>query len=297
MEVLVGLIMPFLVVLSSAIFSVFLEYITEGNLDARNLIPRFFPVVKLEGSSNDRYWIILDQFYFKLKYETKRCGYCSRTPATWILTIIVSLSLFTAVSYFMTTNIIQQVTLHSCPDSSMELDCFNGDFEYIDCNATEINNTTFDRIYCFKFLRFGRDTDIIGEIANSFAFYLAILAFFTVAVHIASVLNTLQPTKLWGIGFVVIFFLIVFIGSILLAFLTVEITQIVQVFMIAFIILLIGLLLFSQWDQLVDIPPGPDNHSTTNGQNEPTMTTEQPQPDDHNEQTPLTMSTEEPEST
>ena len=252
-EVLVGIIMPILVVIMSAIFSIFLEYITKGYINPRVIIPKFLPVVKLvESSEGTQYWTILDHFYFELKYKKEgRCsGYCSHTPATWILTIILSLAFLLAASYFMNQNITQQVTLRSCPDSSTKLDCFDGThFKYIDCNAS---NVTFDVIHCFKFLRLGKDNDIIGAVASSFAFYLVLLAFFSALVHIAEILNAFQPSKRWGCGFVVFAILMIFIMIvavivlIVLEFSTLEIiVQIVHVIIIAAFIFLTGLLLIN----------------------------------------------------
>ena len=252
-EVLVGIVMPVLVVIMSAIFSIFLEYITKGYINPRVIILKFLPVVKLvEDSEGTQYWTILDHFYFELKYKKEgRCsGYCSRTPATWILTLILSLAFLLAASYFMNQNITQQVTLRSCPDSSMELDCFDGmHFKYIDCNAS---NATFDVIHCFKFLRFGKDNDIIGAVASSFAFYLVLLAFFSALAHIAKVLNAFQPSKRWGCGFVVFGIMIVsimIVAVIVLNFLEFSvlqiIIQIVHVIVIAVFISLTGLLLIT----------------------------------------------------
>ncbi len=272
-EVLVGLVTPVLSIISAILMSVFLEYITQGSLDARAFISRLLPVVKLVKGLQKQYWVIENRFYFEIKAldvssrqdneddppdedtdgdDPSRvpCSrYCSRTPATWILAIIVSLAFLLSISYFMNANITTQITVRSCPHSSLETDCFNQTtFEYIDCNDPEIANTTFELLHCFRFLRFGRDSDIIGGVSRAFAFYLATLAFFTTAFHVSNVLINFLPTKLWGVGFIIVSVLMVGAGITVMftqeaVLLRLDVIQVFQVFMISVFVFLIGLLL------------------------------------------------------
>ena len=266
-----GLVTPILAIISAATFSVFLEYTTQGSLDARVFITHLLPVVKLVRGEKKQYWVIGNRFYFEIKeLDTSSrmdcsdiaedvdgdkdsrvpCSkYCTRTPTTWILAIIVSLAFLLSISYFMNQNITEQITVRTCPHSSIETDCFNRTtFEYIDCENEEVANTTFELLHCFRFLRFGRDSDVIGGVSRSFAFYLATLAFFTSAFHVANVLINFVPSRLWGVGFVVIGFLTVGVGLTVLftreaVLLHLDVIQVFQVFMVAMFILLIGLLL------------------------------------------------------
>lgn len=251
-DIVVGMISPILMVISAALFSVFLEYITKGSLNARVIIPKVLRVVELKktGDKIDSYWIILDRFYFKinkndlLSKDKRFLDYCSRTPATWILTVIVSLAFVLAVSFFMGTTIMDQTTLHSCPHSSLEVDCFNTtDFNYVDCSDPEIANMTFNLLHCFRFFRFGRDSYAIGAIAGSFAFYLAILAVFTIAFYAAKVLNTFKPTIPWagGVGCLLFSFLVFGAGIANVCF-TYEIIQTFQIFVLAIYICMIAVL-------------------------------------------------------
>ncbi len=268
-EVLVGLVTPILAIISACLLSVFLEYVTQGSLDARVFITRLLPVVKLVNGARNQYWVIENRFYFeitKLDFFSRHdndedtdgsddrvpCSkYCSRTPSTWILSIIVSLAFLLSISYFMNENITEQVTLRSCPHSSIETDCFNQTtFDYIDCTDPDIANTTFELLHCFRFLRFGRDSDVIGGVSRSFAFYLATLAFFTSAFHVANVLINFIPTKLWGLGFIIISVLMVGTGLTVMltreaVLLQLDVIQIFQVYMVAAFVFLIGLLLLA----------------------------------------------------
>lgn len=276
-EVIVGLVSPILAIVSAVLFSIFFEYVTQGSLDARVFITRLLPVVKLVRGKMKQYWVIENRFYFEIdKLDTNSredceeddesrvpCNkYCSRTPTTWILAIIVSLAFLLSISYFMNQNITEQISLQSCPhSSSMETDCFNAtNFEYIDCLDPEVQNTTFTILHCFRFLRFGRDTDVIGGVSRAFAFYLATLAFFTTAFHIANILINFLPSRLWGIGFIVLGLLTIGAGLTVLftreaVLLQLDVIQVFQVFMVAIFIMLIGLLLLiGNWWEMVGEP-------------------------------------------
>ena len=243
------MISPILMVTSAVVFSVFLEYITKGSLNARVIIPKVLSAVELKKDKTDAkhlYWTILDWFYFEIKKPSgdERClNYCSRIAAPWILTAIVSLAFVLAVSFFMGTTIMDQNTFHSCPHSSIEVDCFNTiDFNYVDCNDPEKANMTFNLLHCFSFFRFGRDRYAIEAIAGSFAFYLAMLAVFTIAFYAAKVLNTFQPTFKWvGLG-CMLFSILVFLAAVANFCFTFEIIQTFQIFVLAIYIFMIGVL-------------------------------------------------------
>lgn len=284
-EVIVGLVLPLLVMVAVMIASVFLEYITQATIDARVLITRLFPIIKLvrgekvhdETGTVHEYWTIANRFYFQLNQHdvhlrrkdnkdkpigrpTNCIGFCSRTPATWLLTIIVALSFLLTTSYFMNENITAQITVKACPhDSRIETDCFNqGDFSYVDCNNPEIANATnFTLLHCFRFLRFGKDSDVVGSLSRSFAFYLTTIAFFTGAFHTVGILLNFQPSRYWGIGFVILGVMLFVAGIVVmladnLVELKVDVIKIFQTFMVAIFIMLVGLLLLlGKWWECV----------------------------------------------
>lgn len=272
-EVVVGLVMPILVIFSAIVFSVYLEYTTQGSIDARVIITRLLPVIKLLKGEKYDYWSILDRFYFQLSLHDSEfrngkpssCqNMCSKSPSTWIITIIVSLAFLLSVSYFMNTNITSQVTLRRCPPQiGPEMDCFNtSSFLYVDCTNDDVEQMNFTSLHCFRFLRFGRDSDVIGGLSRAFAFYLATLAFFTTAFHIANVLINFQPSRLWGLGFMIIGVLL-FIGGVAVmlteeaVLLRLDVIKIFQFYMVAMFVVLVGLLLvISKWWERV---PGTKN--------------------------------------
>ncbi|XP_019853839.1 PREDICTED: uncharacterized protein LOC100632627 [Amphimedon queenslandica] len=282
-EFIVGLVMPLAVVFAAIVFSIYLEYATNGSVDPRVLVTRLLPVVKLVEGKEYTYWSILDRFYFQLspndnfrdetekaensdeteKAENSCSQKISRSPSTWIITAIVSLAFLLAVSYFMNANITSQTTLRSCPHTSVEIDCFNtSSLVYVDCNDPDIEQLNFTSLHCFRFLQFGRDSDVIGGLSRAFAFYLATLAFFGTAFHAAKILIDFQPSRLWGSVFIVGGILL-FVGGILIVstdeavLLRIDIIKIFQFFMVALFVFLIGLLLVTgKWWERV---PGTKN--------------------------------------
>jgi hypothetical protein len=273
-ELLVGLVMPISVIISFTIFAIFLEYITQGSIDGRVLITRLLPVVRVvEGEEND-YWVILNRFYFQMSSHDSKVRHnekpkscidmCSRTPSTWIITTIVSIGFLMGVSYFMNATVAQQTNLTQCPRVVYEIDCFNGSFSYVDCSdASQASNVT--ALHCFRFLRFGQDSDIVGGLSRAFAFYLTAVAFFATSFHVVEILINFKPSRLWGIPFLVLGVVLFIIataisfspGAVLLGL---DLVQMAQLYMISFYIFLVGLLvLISKWWQKVGnalISPG-----------------------------------------
>ena len=63
-DVLIGMVAPILLFISTSLVAIVVDYITVGQMDMRNAISYILPSVALqEGKEND-YWTILDTFYF-----------------------------------------------------------------------------------------------------------------------------------------------------------------------------------------------------------------------------------------
>lgn len=137
-DVIVGIAMPLFFILAAANVSVFLEYITSGRIDTRDLIAKMLSIKLVKGKKAE-YWVIQNVFFFQLsshdtevrkdqkerKMELTCMKAFSRTPATWILGIISSLGFLLSVSYFMDKTVTMSLTLQDWPHSSMnDVDCF-----------------------------------------------------------------------------------------------------------------------------------------------------------------------------
>lgn len=208
-EFLAGILLPLLLFVASILLIIVVDYVTIGRVDARKRITRFLPSVVFEEGADNDYWVIEERFYFKLEKRDHHLsrGFwysCDRTLSTWLLTGIVALSLLLCFSYFVDVTVVEEETLTSCPVDRGEYDCFNrSTFNFVDCgNDDSVRNV--ELIHCFRFLRFAVDTNLITSLAQSFAFYLATVAFFGRAFSVVKTLLHLHRTRLWGLLFLVV---------------------------------------------------------------------------------------------
>ncbi len=216
-ELLVAIAFPFLFFASGVIMANVVDFITLGQADARTALPRFLRSVKFESGDKYDYWVIEDTFYFRLMKRTDRekhgfCYSCYPNIATWVLVGIVSLSINLAVSYFADITLDMQVSVNSCNDDRIDrtFSCFNsGNLVFVDCENPGFNITL---IHCFKFYRFGVDTNLIQAISTTFAFYLVTSALFGHVFLGLKVFLHLSQRKLWG-GLVIFVGVLLFILS------------------------------------------------------------------------------------
>lgn len=204
-ELLAGLALPLFIFVSVILLAVVLDFITIGHLDARQGLTQFLPgALQFVRGKRNNYWVIENTFYFKLKKRSDRlehnCFYSfDRTLATWHLATIVALSLLLAFSYFVDITIDQARTAVSCSELDGSYDCFNtSTLAHVDCE----DDIAGPLLYCFKFLRFGVDQDIIAALSQSFAFYLVAVTFFVKIFSAVKVFLHLKPSRFWGIMFV-----------------------------------------------------------------------------------------------
>ena len=263
-EILVAVGLPVFLCASVAFFAVVLEYITIGHLDMRTLIPRFIGMVKFESGLKFDYWVIDDIFYYPLKRKDGRsdkgCWFSvDKSPATWFLAIIIGTAFNLVISYFVDLTLDAQITVTSCDDPLIDrtYDCFRaGDLKFIDC----VDNRDATLLHCFKFYRFGVETNIITAITTSYAFYLVTIAVFKQIFSVVRNLIHVKPSRFWGVGFVAIG-LILYVGSaIVLIFWIrgyaastiselrrINIIHVCQFFMVSTFVTMVGGLLLSKW--------------------------------------------------
>lgn len=208
-ELLAGILLPLLLFIGSILMVIVVDYVTIGRVDARKRITRFLPSVVFEEGAENDYWVIEERFYFELEKRDHHlssgfCYSCDKSLSTWLLTVIMGLSLLLCFSYFVDITVVEEDTLTSCPVDRGEFDCFNrSTFNFVDCGDEQVEQHV-ELIHCFRFLRFAVDTNLITSIAQSFAFYLATVAFFGQAFSAVKTLLHLHRTRLWGILFLVV---------------------------------------------------------------------------------------------
>ena len=263
-DILVAVALPLFLCTSIASVAVVLEYITIGHLDLRIIIPRLVGIVKFEYGKKFDYWIIDDLLYYPLKKKEDRsdkgCWFSvDKSPATWFLAIIIGTAFNLVISYFVDLTLDTQITVTSCDDPLIDrtYDCFSASsLNFVDC----VVNKETALLHCFKFHRFGVDTNIITAISTSYAFYLVTIATFK---HILSVVRNLlhiKPSRYWGAGFLGIG-LIFYAGSIFVLIFWIRgyaadtiselkrlnIIHIWQFFMVSTFVTMVGGLLLSKW--------------------------------------------------
>ena len=160
-DVIIGIAMPMFLIAAATSVSIFLEYITGGRIDTRDIIAKMLSIQLVKGLKAE-YWVIQNIFYFQLnsrdtevrreikdrKIQLTCCRAISSTGATWILATIASLSFLLSVSYFMDQTVTMSLSLQDWPHRSMDdVDCFlSNSFLYvspIEQEATDrLNNCT-----------------------------------------------------------------------------------------------------------------------------------------------------------
>ena len=192
----------------------------------------------------------------KEDHSDKGCWFSvDKSPATWFLAIIIGTAFNLVISYFVNLTLDAQITVTSCDDPLIDhtYDCFSAStLNFVDC----VDNKVVV-LHCFKFHRFGVDTNFITAICTSYAFYLVTMATFK---HILSVVRNLvhvKPSRYWGVGFLGIG-LIFYVGSILVLIFWIRgyaadelrrlnIINIWQFFMVSTFVTTVGGLLLSKW--------------------------------------------------
>ena len=263
-EILVAVALPIFLCASLAFFAVVLEYITIGHLDMRTLVPRLIGMVKFESGLKYDYWAIDDIFYYPLKRKDGRsdkgCWFSvDKSPATWFLAIIIGTAFNLVISYFVDLTLDAQITVTSCDDPLIDrtYDCFNASsLNFVDC----VDDTATELLHCFKFYRFGVETNIITAITTSYAFYLVTIAVFKQIFSVVRNLVHIKPSRFWGVGFVAVG-LIFYAASIIVLVIwihgyavdtiseirRINIIHISQFFMVSTFVTMVGGLLLSKW--------------------------------------------------
>lgn len=235
-----------------------------GKVDLRMLIPRLIYMVKFESGEKFDYWVVDDIFYYRLKKKTGRsdkgCWFAvDKSPATCFLAIIIGTTINLVISYFVNLTLDAQITVSSCDDPLIDrsYDCFNAStLIYVDC----VDQTGTRLLHCFKFYRFGVETNIITGITTSYAFYLFAVAALRQIFSVVRNLINIKPSRYWGVGFVAVS-LIFFVASIITTVIWIQgyaidtipeirrinIIHLWQFFLVSVFVLMVGCLLLSTW--------------------------------------------------
>ena len=255
-EVIVGLVCPLLIYIGVLLFAIVLDYVTMGRIDVRTGVNSVLPSVQLLKAEENEYWVIKNTFYYLIRKRPQNIHTSSCTTtwdfsrATIYFIIIIGLLFILATSFFTNRTIVEQVYTRECR-SDLHYDCFVREDEewiYVDCNDTEmLSRHSF--IHCYTFLRFAIDNNPISTLAQTFAFYLATVAFFGQVFGIVKILLHLRPSRLWGILFVLVGVVVIGLALFLIIFessfsLHRDVIGSFQVLIVGLFLVIVGALLF-----------------------------------------------------
>ena len=250
-----------------------IDYVTYGQANAHKAIPRLLQSVKFERGDKYDFWIIEKFFYFQVKkrrmHEDRGFFYsCYPNLSTWILVGIVSLSINLSVSYLADTTLDTQVSVDSCNDPRIDssFNCFrSGNLEHFNCTDSrqaEMLNGTL--IHCFKFNRFGVDSNLILAFATTYAVYLVASALFSYIFLLLKVIFYLSHQRLWGtivmlVGVLMLLFSFVLIViwfngyfSSVVELVRLNVINLGQIVMVSLFVFLIGMLMVTgKWVEVV----------------------------------------------
>ena len=256
--------MPFI---SLVLLANLLDFLTHGTIDTRAAIPKFLKAVKFKQFNDEDAWIIQDTFYFALPQRTEEqrkncCTSVYHNRSTWILLIVIGLSITLTVSHFADSIIGTQKSATSCNEVDRDFSCFNDTtLAYVDC----VKNTNVKLIHCFKLHQFGFD-NIISSVGSTFAFYLFVTnVLFGHVFLVMKILLDLTHTHCGGILFIIIgsvltlvtsgaflyYWLVGFFSDAIEEVKKLNIINFLQFMMISLFVLLVGILMVqSKWVDL-----------------------------------------------
>ena len=269
-EILTAVLLPVFLFVGTILFAIVLDFVTVGHLDLRIMIPRFVRDVRLESGEKRDYWVVDDTIYYPLKKKNDRtkhrfcCYSIDTSPATWFLTVIVCTGFHLAISIFIDMTLDQQVTVDACDNPLIDrsFDCFNAStLTFVDC----VDDTDAELLHCFKFFRFGVETDFVGAISASYFIFLLTMAVFSHVYFVVRNLLRVKPTRYWGVGFillgilfyigsivVMVFWIVGYAANTIAELQQINIIHIAQFFMVSTFITTVGMfLLVGKWYEKV----------------------------------------------
>ena len=269
-EILTAVLLPVFLFVGTILLAIVLDFITVGHLDLRIIIPRFVRDVRLESGEKQDYWVVDDTIYYPLRKKEDRmkhnfcCYSIDTSPATWFLTVIVCTGFHLAISIFVDMTLDRQVTVNSCDNGLIDrtFDCFNAStLSFVDC----VSNTQTRLLHCFKFFRFGVETDFVSAISSAYFIFLLTMAVFSHIYFIVRNLLRIKPSRYWGIGFILagilcyiasivvtVFWIVGYAADTIAELQQINIIHIAQFFMVSTFITTVGMfLLVGKWYEKV----------------------------------------------
>ena len=217
-QVCLGIFCPVLLMAGFTLLGIVLEYATAGQVDCRILISHLLPTVKTalattvsEPRKNLLYWTFCNGGCIRIKDP---CGnksqlrhYFDTTPATWILMVIVYVSVLVSTIFFvlygLTKTETSNITVADCDKYNWI--CLDGETLYreeISCvNASYLMGK--NTVRCYRFRELLELDDIWSEIAGVVSIYIIAINVIPLIIHGIVFLQKLKKTKLWSLPFLI----------------------------------------------------------------------------------------------
>lgn len=205
-----GILAPALFFISAFIMVNIADFFTNHKIEAHLILTRFLPDLTYEVGLNSngkecKQWVIANSLVLKINQKEptncmlpkkmykkyfRFCPMCLPNYSTILLSIILVFTLMMSFSYFIDITLVNQVTVTSCSDRSInaKYSCFKaGTLSPVNC----VSNNATQKLHCFRFYRFGIDVDLITSSSSAFAFYLLTNRIISGVISVNKVLHNL----------------------------------------------------------------------------------------------------------
>ena len=264
-EIMIGLVVPTLFMLSIVPINSALRYITYDRVDIRKIMPKLLPFISFESGEKHDYWVAIGTFYFEIKddnrqqchetMETRRWYHlCDTTKSTVIIFFILAFNFLLAWTVFVNGTLVDEIGPESCRElTNIQREravCLTlGNISLVNCSAPD-SDSVEGPLLCFQFLRFSEQMDILESLTGAIVLYFITEKFIGIVLEIIRFLYLFHKSWMWaglvivaGVGVIAADAALVM--SALLQFTTsFDLGRIFEYLIIGLDIILVGVLLF-----------------------------------------------------
>ena len=212
-EVMLGLVVPLLLMLSVVPINSVLRFITYDRVDIRKIMPKLLPFVKFAEGEKYNYWVAIGTFFFQIKddytqtheelHKRKWYHLCDTTKSTIVIFFILAVNFLLAWTVFVNGTLIHEFNAQSCRELS------NGERERAICiklgnisvvNCTSPESSSIDApLTCFEFLQFSEQADILQSLTGAVVLYFIAEKFITLMLEMIRFFYLFHKSRIWAI--------------------------------------------------------------------------------------------------
>ena len=262
-EIMIGLVVPILFMLSVVPINSVLRYVTYDRVDIRKIMPKLLPFISFKVGEKHNYWSAIDTFYFEIKDDYRRTyedmekrkwfHLCDTTKSTVIIFLILAFNFLLAWSVFVNGSLVDEFGPESCRElTNVQREravCISlGNRSIVNCSTPE-SATIGGPFLCFQFLRFSEQMDIFQSLTSAVVLYFITQKFIAIVLEIIRFFYLFHKSWIWAAlvvlsGVAVIGGDVALIMAALFRFTTsFDLGQIFELLIIGMDIILVGVLL------------------------------------------------------